>query len=174
VDGSEPGIHSLEYTKAIQLKESTLLKAQTFDNKGIPVGFSTEAQFTKVDQVIFPSWFSSLLAGKYIINGYGQPGKAIEMEVHGAMLVNIADDPDLIDATGGYNYGCFIKSIDVTKGKMWLDANLEKAWVIQQVNDNKVQSVADLQQYIKKYHGQTVTITAVRNYNSGKFNVQIP
>jgi hypothetical protein len=174
IDGSEPTIYSLEYTGAIPIQNSTEIKARTFDSNGIPFGFTAEARFTKVKKVIYPSWYQTLIDGKYLAKSGNALTKALEMEVLGALLVNIADDPDLIDATGGYNYGCYIKSIDREKAKMWMDAGLTNDWVIQQVNDQKVQNIADLQMYLKKYKGQTVAITAGRDYNSKKYKVIIP
>ena len=94
--------------------------------------------------------------------------------MHGALLINIADDPDLIDATGGYNFGCYIESLDNKKAQMWLDAGLNKDWVIQKLNKHKVLNIAHLQKFLKKYSGQTVKITAVRDYGSKVFEVIIP
>jgi hypothetical protein len=89
-------------------------------------------------------------------------------------MKNIADDPDLIDATGGYNYGCYIKSLNKDKAQIWMNAGLESDWVIQQVNGNKIQNIADLEKYFKTFQGQKVTIKGVRVYNSREFEVQIP
>lgn len=173
-DGSEPNIHSKEYKKAILFQESTLLKAQTFDVKGVPIGFVSETYFNKVDTVSYPNWYSTLMAGKFITTDKEKSKKALEMEIEGAILINIADDPDLIDATGGYNFGCYIKSLDPIKAKMWTDSQLEKDWVIQQVNGKKVQGIGQLQAYFKQFKGQKVTLTAARDYNTRKFEVKIP
>ncbi|EOR94589.1 hypothetical protein ADIARSV_2187 [Arcticibacter svalbardensis MN12-7] len=174
LDGSEPSIHSQKYKGAINIKNSTLLKAQTFDKNGISIGFVNEANFTKVNEVVYPSWLSTLLTGKY----EGQEGKtnkkALEMELEGALLINIADDPDLIDATGGYNYGCYIKSIDPEKGKIWITAQLPADWVIQQVNGNKIQNIAALKKQFEINKGKTIIVTAARDYNFKKFEVKIP
>ncbi|MDO5971794.1 chitobiase/beta-hexosaminidase C-terminal domain-containing protein [Flavivirga aquimarina] len=173
LDGSEPNTHSLEYSKPFQITSTTLLKAKTFNSNGIPVGFTTEAKFKKVTTVSYPSWLSTLLAGKYEGANEKKSVKALEKEVHGALMINIADDPDLIDATGGYDFGCYIKSIDAKKAKMWLNAGLKSDWVIQQINKHKIQNIADLEKYLKKYQGQKVTVIAVRDYNSKKFKVHI-
>lgn len=172
IDGSEPTRNSLEYLKPFQIKESTLLKAKTYNSDGISLGFTAEVKFEKVTTVTYPNWLSTLLAGKYVGENEKKSVKAIEKEVHGALMINIADDPDLIDATGGYNYGCYIKSLNKDKAKMWTAAKLDKDWVIQQINKHKIQNIADLEKYIKKYQGQKVTVTAVRDYNSKKFKVQ--
>ena len=114
-----------------------------------------------------------MISGKYEGESIANT-KALQKEVNGAVFINIADDPDLIDATGGYNFGCYIKMLDPKKGKMWLDAGLNKDWVIQKVNKHKVANISHLQKFLKKYSGQTVTITAVRDYGSKVFEVTIP
>lgn len=174
LDGSEPNLQSPTYTDAITLQASCIIKARSFDANGHPIGFMNEAEFKKVEQLEYPSWYSSLLAGKYTGNSAKATSQALALEIHGALMVNISDDPDLIDASGGYNFGCFIKSIDRSKGKMWLDAELETAWIIQAVEGEKVQHINDFQALLKKYQGQEVTITAVRNYNSKQCKVQFP
>ena len=173
VDGSEPTINSLEYKGTIQLQNSTLLKTRTFNKMGIPVGFVAEANFTKVEKVTYPSWYDTLIAGRYS-DGKGDPEKtALEKEIYGALLVNIADDPDLIDGTGGYNFGCYIKALNSTSGKMWIEAGLAADWVIQKVNGEKINNIADLSKFLEKYKGQEVTITAGRDYKSKEFNLKI-
>ena len=174
LDGSEPGIHSLEYTGPFKIDHSTTIKAQTFNANGIPVGFTAETNFKKVKTVSYPSWLSTLLAGKYEGKRKKTPAKALEKEVYGALMINIADDPDLIDATGGYNYGCYIKSLHKDNAKIWTDAGLESDWVIQQVNSDKVQNIADLEQSFKKYQGQKVIVTGFRDYKSKTFEVELP
>jgi len=173
LDGSEPGIHSAEYSGPLKLKNSTLVKSRTFDANGLPIGFSCKAQFRKVRNLVYPSWFSSLLAGQYMGKRGKGPGDAMETEIHGALLVNIGEDPDLIDASGGYNSGCYIKSIDLDKGGIWLDAGLQKTWIIQKINDNNVSNIDDLKLLLKRYRGKTVTVTAVRNYFTSTFQIKI-
>lgn len=178
-DGSEPNMNSSEYLKPFKINNSTVIKARTFTSKGIPVGFTNEVEFTKVKKVTYPSWLATLLAGKYegenVVEGKTtKTKKALQKEVNGALLINIADDPDLIDATGGYNFGCYIKSLDSKKAQMWLDAGMNKDWVIQKLNKDKISNIAHLQKFLKKYSGQTVKITAVRDYGSKVFEVTIP
>ncbi len=172
LDGSEPTIHSPKYSEPIKINQSTVVKSASFDASGNLLGFVSEVQFTKVENVTYTNWFSTLLSGKYSgMTGQAET-KALEKVIKGALMVNIADDPDIIDASGGTNFGCFIKSIDATIGAVWLNSKLEKDWVIQMVNDQKVQNIADLENCLKKFQGQKVTVTAVKNYNSGKFAVQ--
>ena len=62
-------------------------------------------------------------------------------------MINIGEDPDLIDANGGYNYGCYIKLIK-KRGRMWTNAGLRKGWVIQKVNGKDVQGVRELNKIV--------------------------
>ncbi len=172
LDGSEPTNHSPIYTHPIEIKGSTRVKCRSFDADGKFLGFTNEASFKKVEKVEHPNWYSTLLAGKFVGETKEKAAKALEVTIKGAIMVNIADDPDLIDASGGYNTGCFIKSIDPQEGKMWLDAGLDKAWVIQQINEDKVNNTTDLSLCLEKYKGQLVTITAVLNYNTRLLKVR--
>ena len=142
-------ISSLKYSEPFTINESILLRVRTFSSKGFPVGFTNEVEFTKVEKVTYPSWLATLLAGKYngetVVEGKtSKTKKALQKEVKGALLINIADDPDLIDATGGYNFGCYIESLNPKKGQMWLDAGLKKDWVIQKLNKHKISNIAHL------------------------------
>ncbi|WP_405562440.1 chitobiase/beta-hexosaminidase C-terminal domain-containing protein [Polaribacter sp. Asnod6-C07] len=179
IDGSEPTMSSLKYSEPFTINESILLRVRTFTAKGIPVGFTNEVEFTKVKRVTYPSWLATLLAGKYdgetvAVGKTAKTKKALKKEVKGALLINIADDPDLIDATGGYNFGCYIESLNPKKAKIWLDAGLKKDWVIQKLNQHKISNIAHLQKFLKKYSGQTVKITAARDYGSKVFELTIP
>ena len=122
----------------------------------------------------YPSWYSSLLAGQYLGSREEATGGAQEKAIYGALLVDIGDDPDLIDASGGYNSGCYIKSIDPAKGGIWLEAGLQSTWIIQKINEDRVGSISDLEGLMGKYHGRTVTLTAVRNYTTRTFEMKIP
>jgi hypothetical protein len=172
VDGTEPTINSLVYAEPFKIDTTTIIKAKTYNQENTSVGFTAIAAFNKVEKIVYPSWYSTLLAGEYLGEKFAEKNKAIELEIEGALLINIADDPDLIDATGGYNFGCYIKSIDNEKAKMWLDAKLPRDWVIQQVNGEKINDISDLQKAMKKYKNKKVVITAFRDYNSKKFKVK--
>ncbi|AWW32775.1 hypothetical protein DN752_22980 [Echinicola strongylocentroti] len=173
LDGSAPTIHSLEYNGEFILDKNTTVRAQTFDANGLPVGFEMKADFEKVEKVIYPSWLQTLLAGKYQ-GDVVAADQALVKEVAGATLVNIKDDPDLIDATGGYDYGCYIRSLDEDKGAMWGDAGLEQDWVIQQVNGVTVRNITSLERELAKYHNQDVEVTAARDYSTSTFTVKVP
>ncbi len=172
-DGSEPTIHSLVYSKPFKINESTVVKAKSLDTKGISTGFMAQAAFTKVDTLTYPNWLSTLIAGKYE-GEIAQERGALEMEILGAFFVNIGEDPDLIDANGGYDFGCYIKSFrPARRSKMWMDAGFEKYWIIQKVNGEKVDGVRELKKVIKANSGKTATMTAVKNYETKEFEVQV-
>lgn len=174
IDGSEPGMFSPIYSDALKLQNSSTVKCRSFDANGFPLGFTCEAQFKKVENLEYPSWLTTLLAGKYTGSVGVSSISALESEVYGALLVNIADDPDLIDASGGYNSGCFIKALDHEKAKLWLDAGLDVTWIIQKIDNDPVQNIAELKLCLKKYSGKKVKITAVRNYISQTFKITLP
>jgi hypothetical protein len=173
LDGSEPNIHSPKYVDPIKLNQSTMVKSCSFDALGNPVGFTNGVQFTKVKTVVYPNWFSSLLAGKYTGANTQTDQKALEKVVNGALMVNIADDPDLIDASGGYNSGCYIKSIDPGKGNMWKKARFVPGWIIQKIDGKDVRTTDDLEQYITDHKGKIIVITAVKNYQSKIFTMRL-
>ncbi len=170
-DGSTPDNQSSIYTQKLILKGTTLVKAQSFDAEGHAIGFVNEAQFNKVAKVEYPSWLQTLLLGEYTDKNSAETKEALQENVKGALFVNIGDDPDLIDASGGYNSGCFIRSIDAAKGQMWLEAGLAETWIIQKLNGENVSNIQDLKQLLIKFKGETVTFTAVRNYGSKVFKL---
>jgi len=174
LDGSKPTIHSPMYSSPILLTRSTIIKARSYDSKNNPIDFTQKAIFTKVDNVVHPSWYKTLLDGKYSSDHNKADKKAAVEEVLGAVMIDIADDPDLIDASGGYNFGCFIKSIDSEKGKMLLKAGLEKEWVIQAINKERVMHILDFKTHLNTYSGKKVNVTAVRNYQTKIFKLRLP
>ena len=170
-DGSEPTLKSVKYSKPFKISETTTVKAKTFTKKGIATGFIAETEFTKVDKVTHPNWLSTLLAGKFE-GKIEQERGALQKDVYGATMINIGEDPDLIDANGGYNYGCYIKGIK-KRGRMWTSAGLRKGWVIQKVNGKDVPGVRELTKIVRTSKGKTLKVTAVKNYESKIFNVQV-
>ena len=172
LDGTEPNQNSMLYEHPIQIRKSSTIKAITINPNGISLGFTNEVKFNKVNKVVYPSWYDTLLKGEYKVEGkLPSSKKALELEIEGAVMINIADDPDLIDATGGYNYGCYIKEIDSEKGKMWLDASLDRDWVIQKINGNIVKDIKTLQKLMRKHKGEQVTLIGVRDYREKEFKI---
>ncbi len=116
---------------------------------------------------------ATLLAGKYVGETTMQE-KTSRLDVNGAILINIADDPDLIDASGGYNFGCYIKAIDQQTGSMWLNAGLTDGWIIQKLNNEKISNIADLQRCMQQNSQKVILLTAVKNYSSSSFEIFLP
>jgi len=175
LDGSEPTVYSPVYREPIVLTRTVTLKSRSFNANGQPIDFTQEARFNKVDEVVYPSWYQTLIDGKYSSSQQAEDEKKAEVaEVFGAVMIDIADDPDLIDASGGYNYGCFVSSISSANGKIWLEAGVEKEWILQAVNGSKIQNISALKEQMKAYRGKRVEITAVRNYQTKIFSVKLP
>lgn len=174
LDGSEPTVHSPVYSKPITLTHTTILTARSFDADGNAIDFSQKVMFTKVDTVLHPSWYQTLLDGAYHSEISISENRAAVEKVLGAVLVDIADDPELIDASGGYNFGCFIQSIDSEKGRIWLEAGLASAWVIQSLNSEKVENISDFKRILENHSGKQVNISAVRNYQTKIFKLKLP
>ncbi|MEO9894153.1 chitobiase/beta-hexosaminidase C-terminal domain-containing protein [Aurantibacter sp.] len=173
-DGSEPTIKSRIYSHPLKFQKSVILKFRNFNTDGSAIGFVNSQEYKKVSKKSYPSWLGTLLSGKY--EGLKEiiDKKPINVvEVYGASIINIADDPDLIDASGGYNTGCFIKSIDPKFGVNWVNSGLVNGWVIQAVNDEKVADTTSLISQLNKYKGSTVKIRAVRNYQEKVFRLAI-
>lgn len=173
IDGSEPTPNSSIYKLPFVINQSCFIKAQSFGKHGNPIGFACEAKFNKTANIHYPSWYNTLLAGKYEDGVDAKLAIVSMFELDGAVLINIADDPDLIDATGGFNFGCYIESIDSEKGKLWKEAGFEPGWIIQKINGKEVRTVDDLRRYMTEYTGKTLEITAVQNYKSRIFKMQL-
>ena len=171
IDGSEPNLESLEYSEPFTISKSIIVSARTYTNEGIATGFIEKAAFTKVDTITYPSWLSTLLVGKYEGEIVQERG-ALQKDVYGAYMINIGEDPDLIDANGGYNYGCYIKHIK-KRGRMWTDGGLAKGWVIQKVNGKDVKGIRALEKLIIQNKGKTLEVTGVKDYQSRTFSVKI-
>ncbi|GAA3651394.1 PDZ domain-containing protein [Flavivirga jejuensis] len=174
LDGLEPTMHSPIYSGSITLTKSTNIKARSFDAQGNPIDYTQKAVFTEVENVLYPSWYQTLIDGKYSIGKSKIDKKAVIEEILGAVMVDIADDPDLIDASGGYNFGCFIKSIDKKKGKVLLKAGLAEEWTIQAVNKEKVLNISDFKKQLNIHSGKSINIIAVRNYQTKTFKLKLP
>ncbi|MGD8241023.1 MAG: chitobiase/beta-hexosaminidase C-terminal domain-containing protein, partial [Armatimonadota bacterium] len=65
LDGRKPSPKSRLYRRPLTLAETVTVRAQTFED-GLPVGFEATAVFTKVDRVEHPTWFQSLMAGRWV------------------------------------------------------------------------------------------------------------
>lgn len=173
-DGSEPNGASAVYAQPLKFDRSTHLKFRSFDELGHAIGFVISTNYKKVDKLVHPSWLGTLLSGSYSGSKAKEKQKtATSVEINGATLINIADDADLIDASGGYNSGCFIKAIDPELGKSWIKSGLESGWVIQAVNGESIGNSDDLKKLLEKFSGKTIELRAVRNYNERVFKLTV-
>jgi|GEM_PF-1575680 hypothetical protein len=172
-DGTEPTSKSKKYTGPFPIDQSTLVKAITVNTKGEVLGFPNETFYTEVDKVVYPSWYQTLISGKQGQNIARQTVRA-KVEVAGLVLINIKDEPDLIDASGGYNSGCFIDTIDPQKGNHWLKSGIQANMIIQGIENEKIIDITGLQKALVKYAGQTVSVKTVSGYESKTFQVQLP
>ncbi|SHJ03869.1 right-handed parallel beta-helix repeat-containing protein [Pseudozobellia thermophila] len=173
-DGTEPTVASKVYTVPLVFEKSTDLKFRSFDGKGHGLGFVNSVRYTRVDKLEYPSWLATLLSGSYVGSmGQKELQKDDAVVIYGAAFVNMADDPDLIDASGGYNTGCFIKTIYEDPKGMWKASGLGIGWVVQAVNGEEVIDTGDLKRLLGNAQGKTLQIKAVRNYREKTFKVGI-
>ncbi|MCP5114598.1 MAG: hypothetical protein GY953_27535 [bacterium] len=160
-DGSAPARASTLYTKPVTISTTTTLKARTFED-GRPVGFTEETTFEKVPQVDRPSWLMSLLAGTWTgpTAASSKPGGT--QQWFGAVIRDIQGDDDLIDATGGQDYGVFLESVpDASDLNRW---GLQPNDVIITCNGVRVENITQL----RTVSANTVpkTLTVRRGYDT--------
>lgn len=157
LDGSEVTAASPRYTQPLDVAATTLVQARTFHD-GRPLGFVESARFTKVAQLTRPSWLQVLTAG-------AAPGpKAQKPTTHawlGATLQPVAGDGDLIDATGGQDFGLFVR--EAPKKSAALRAGLRTSDVISTANGQPLRQWADLERTLREAAGESVRLTVRRN-----------
>ncbi|WP_025762660.1 chitobiase/beta-hexosaminidase C-terminal domain-containing protein [Dyadobacter tibetensis] len=172
-DGSTPTAKSNKYMGPFEIKESSYVKAITVDNQGEEIGFGDEAFYKKVNKVVYPAWFQALISGKQnqVISNVN---KSASLLVDGLVLINIQDEPDLIDASGGYNSGSFIEQIDSRTGDHWKKAGIKTNMIIQGIQNEEIKDNQAFQKALKEYSGQTVSVKIVYGYENKIFNVQLP
>jgi hypothetical protein len=173
LDGSEPTEKSTRYRWLLKLTKTTTVRARTFDN-GQAVGFEAKATFTKVGQMPIPSWYKCLQAGKWIEpkieTTHQTPTKAKTEVWHGMSVCNLADDGDLIDASGGQDYGVYISGI--TPGSTQAKWGFKNADVIIAIGPHKTSNLSDLKTAEQKTGPGKLPVTVMRSYN--KVNLTIP
>jgi hypothetical protein len=173
LDGSQPTKNSRLYKAPVNLTETTTIRAQTFDN-GLAVGFEAKATFTKVDEMRRPLWLECLTAGRWI-----EPDKkpkkskrptAQSQVWRGMKVVNLAEDGDLIDASGGQDYGVYVEAVpgDGAAGK-W---GFKQADVIIALDGRKTADLDALTRAEQEAGTGAFTITVMRGY--GKIDIPIP
>ncbi|MCD6354120.1 MAG: chitobiase/beta-hexosaminidase C-terminal domain-containing protein [Prolixibacteraceae bacterium] len=165
LDGTIPTINSQEYKKPIRLNKSSYLKAATFNKQGRMIGFVIEAQFNKVKEKYIPSWYKTLLAGKF--DGLIPEETEIPVfEWDGATLINIQDDPDLIDASGGVDFGCYIKVLDKQKAKKIINAGFKPYMTIRKLNGVTIYTIEDLERTLRQNRDKALNFECVYGYDT--------
>lgn len=172
LDGSEPTEKSTRYRWLLKITKTTTVRARTFDD-GQVVGFEAKATFTKVDRTWVPSWYKCLQAGKWlepkIETARLTPAKALTEVWHGMNVCNLADDGDLIDASGGQDYGVYISGI--TPGSPQAKWGFKNADVIIAIGPRKTSNMSDLKAAEQKTAPGKLPVTVMRSYN--KVNLTI-
>jgi hypothetical protein len=168
LDGTPPTIDSPLYSKPIKLTETTTIRAKTFKN-AIPIGFEAKAVFEKVEKLWQPSWYKCLMAGKWIQPRieHNDP-QIIETRTktykwRDMTVCNLADDGDLIDASGGQDFGVYI--MNVPKGSPAQRWGFENADIIIAFNGDKTPDLGALKKAERKAPSNTITITVTKSYN---------
>lgn len=156
-DGSEVTATSPRYSGPLEVTATMTLQARTF-RAGRPVGFVETARFTRVERLTQPSWLQVLTAGP--APGTDRPKPATH-EWLGATLQPIAGDGDLIDATGGQDFGLFVRA--APKKSAALRAGLRASDVISTANGQPLRRWSDLELALRQAPGAPVQLTVRRN-----------
>lgn len=177
LDGSVPTAQSQVYDKPITLKATTTVRAQSFE-RGVPVGFAAEARFHRVKEPWIPSWYQSLMAGHFVaapIDRAGVPGEPAQTQGsepaiwRGMRVRDLAKDGDLIDASGGQDYGVYLDTV-TEQAKQW---GLQHADVVVAMDMQTITSVDSLREAERSSRdNRQVTVTVMRKYR--KIQVRIP
>jgi len=173
LDGSDPTPRSKPYAGPLTLTAAATVKARTFKD-GLPVGFPETATFEKVEKAERPTWLASLLAGHWI-GGEVAPAKSRKPIVkpnrwRGMTVRDIAGDNDLIDASGGQDYGVFIETVPA--GSPAAASGFKKADVIIACAGQKTTDLAALRAAERKAGTGDISVTVMRGYD--KVKVMIP
>jgi hypothetical protein len=174
LDGSTPTVNSTLYTSPFEIHKTSSVKAATFNSQHKQVGYIAEDIFTKVAKVNYPSWFQTLIDGEWKGSKVVTTKKALKKEIMGAILINIAEDPDLIDASGGYSSGCFIQAINKEKGKRWFKAGFTPRMTIQAINGKKITTIKELEKAFQKYRGEKIKVKVVVGYATKILKKNLP
>ena len=157
LDGSEVLPTSPRYAQPLRLAATATVRARTF-RAGLPVGFAEQATFTRVAKLNRPSWLQVLTSGS--APGALRPAVAAYNWL-GAALLPIAGDGDLIDATGGQDFGLFVR--EVAAGSAAERAGLQSSDVISACNGRPLRQGTDLEVALRRAAGQPVQLTVRRN-----------
>jgi S1-C subfamily serine protease len=133
------------------------VRARTF-RAGRPVGFAESARFARVEKLTRPSWLQVLVAGPALAASTQKPKTH---EWLGATLQPVAGDGDLIDATGGQDFGLFVR--DLPKKSAARRAGLQASDVISACNGQPLRQWADLESILRAAAGQPLRLSVRRN-----------
>lgn len=157
LDGGEVISTSPRYTRPLDMSATTTVQARTFRD-GQPVGFAESAQFTKVEKITRPSWLQVLTSGSA---PSASVQKSATYEWLGATLQPVAGDGDLIDATGGQDFGLFVR--DVPPDSDAARAGLQASDVIATCNGQPLRRMADVEAALRQTPNAPARLTLRRN-----------
>ena len=89
-----------------------------------------------------------------------------EFEWNGATVINIQDDPDLIDASGGVDYGCYIKVLDKKNAHKLIDAGFKSYMTIRKLNGIIIYTIEDLERTLRQNRGKTLNFECIYGYDT--------
>ncbi|RMD84775.1 MAG: PDZ domain-containing protein [Lentisphaerae bacterium] len=173
LDGSLPRSDSTLYSGPIHITRSTTIWAATFDANGHRVGFPDKVELKKVKRVSQPSWLASLLAGRLIKTASTHSSPAPEKRSKplfwaGLRLVDIADYPDYIDASGGQTFGAFVLSVQ--PGSPGERAGIKEGDTIINVEGINIDTLEDLRKIIHQHPGP-IRCRIFRGYHYYRFTI---
>ncbi|OOG19681.1 hypothetical protein BWD42_07165 [Sphingobacterium sp. CZ-UAM] len=168
LDGSQPTLSSLRSTDGkLTIRESTVVRMQTFKN-GSPIGFECRAAFNKTATVTHPSWFDAIVRNKPVMHVKGKKNEQ-KMLWQGALLTEI-NDGDMVDATGGFTEGVFVK--DVPKDARAASFGLKSSDIIIAIAQFKTTKLADFENKQKALKGK-IKLTVLRGYQKVELYVDL-
>lgn len=157
LDGTAVTAASPRYEAPLTLTRATTVSARTF-RAGLPVDFGETARFTRVESLTRPSWLQVLTTGP--APSASRPPSATFAWL-GATLQPVAGDGDLIDATGGQDFGLFVR--EAPKKSAALRAGLRTSDVISTANGQPLRQWADLERALREAAGEPVQLTVRRH-----------
>lgn len=168
IDGSAVRPDSPRATGPLAIDRSTTVRARTY-RAGSPVGFEDIAHFTRVESLARPSWLTALLAGG------STPAPVSRAEMHewlGALLLPVAGDGDLIDATGGLDSGLFVRA--VAPGSAAQRGGLQASDVIVSCNGRPLRQWADLAAAAATRGSGPLQLEVRRNQATVRLDLPVP
>ena len=158
-DGTEPTRSGTLYTNPIAIGKTTTIRARTFRN-GLPVGAEEAGTFTKVQKLVRPSWLAELLRSGDAAATKMRGSSRTTHQWLGAAVRDLRNDPELIDATGGQDYGVFLDHVPPTsKPASW---GLRRSDVIVECDGEKVEDVEQLLRLSRRVPRRIIVVRGYR------------